>query len=160
MRTTTRAALIAPLLLVAVPLVLGGCAPIVALEPANDAINPKCAEVIVALPETVANLPSRETNAQGTAAWGTPTGVILRCGVPVPGPTSTLQCFTIKGVDWLSDGKDAPNYVFTTYGRDPAVEVILDSNTVSGVSALTDLSFAVGNIAPEGACIAPSDTTK
>ncbi|MCU1578482.1 MAG: hypothetical protein JWP19_686 [Rhodoglobus sp.] len=158
MRTTTRAALIAPLLLV--PLVLGGCAPIVALEPANDAINPKCAQVIVALPETVADLQSRETDAQGTAAWGTPTGVILHCGVPVPNPTSTLQCFTVKGVDWLIDGKDAPNYVFTTYGRDPAVEVIVNSDTVSGQAALTDLAFAVSNIAPERACIAPEDTTK
>jgi uncharacterized protein YceK len=159
MRTTTRAALIVPLL-VAVPLVLGGCAPIVALEPAKDAIYPGCAKVIVGLPETVADLASRETDAQGTAAWGTPTGVILRCGVPVPDPTSTLQCITVKGVDWLSDGKDAPNYVFTTYGRDPAVEVILDSNTVSGLSALTDLAFAVSNIAADGACIAPEDTTK
>jgi hypothetical protein len=141
-------------------LALAGCAPIVALQPAKDAINPACAKVIVALPETVANLPSRETDAQGTAAWGTPTGVILHCGVPVPDPTSTLQCFTIKGVDWLSDGKDAPNYIFTTYGRDPAVEVIVNSDTVSGVSALTDLAFAVSNITPEGACIAPQDTTK
>jgi hypothetical protein len=147
MRTTTRAALIVPLLLV-----LAGCAPIVALQPAKDAINPACAKVIVALPETVAGLPSRETDAQGTAAWGTPTGVILHCGVPVPAPTPALQCVTIKGVDWLSDGKDAPNYIFTTYGRDPAVEVIVNSDTVSGLSALSDLAFAVSNIAPQGAC--------
>lgn len=155
MRTTTRAALLAPLLLL-----LAGCSPIVALRPAPDAINPKCAKVVVSLPATVAGLPARQTDAQGTGAWGTPTEVVMHCGVPVPDPTSTLKCVTVSDIDWLTDDKDAPNYIFTTYGRDPAVEVVLDSDKVSGLSALTDLSYAVSSIPPMGKCIAPQDTTQ
>ncbi|PPF84180.1 DUF3515 domain-containing protein, partial [Subtercola sp. Z020] len=44
-----------------------GCAPTVALDPASNATDPGCAEVMVRLPETVADQPSRETNAQATA---------------------------------------------------------------------------------------------
>ena len=157
MRTSTRAALTVPVLAV---LLLAGCTPIVALKPAPDAVNPACAKVIVALPDTVADLPSRETDAQATAAWGNPTGVILRCGVPVPAPTATLPCITVQGVDWLRDGTNDPDYVFTTYGRDPAVEVILNGTNVSGLSALTDLSFAVASIPAEHECISPEDTTQ
>jgi hypothetical protein len=155
MRTTTRAVLLAPLLLL-----LTGCAPIVALNPAPDAANKACAKVIVGLPETVADLPSRETDAQGTAAWGTPVGVILHCGVPVPAPTATLPCITVSGVDWLRDDKDVSNSIYTTYGRDPAVEVVIDGNKASGLSTLTDLAFAVTNIPATHACIAPEDTTQ
>ncbi len=135
--------------------VLAGCAPAVALEPADDAANPACAEVSVRLPDTVAELPRRLTNAQATGAWGEPTGVILRCGVPVPAPTATLPCVTVDGVDWLRDGADDPNFVFTTYGRNPAIEVIIDSAVVSGFSALNDLARAVSQLPIEGQCIAP-----
>ncbi len=139
---------------------LVGCSPTVVLDPAADATNPDCAKVIVALPQTVAELASRETDAQATGAWGEPTGVILRCGVPVPAPTATLPCVTVDGVDWLRDDSDAPNYVFTAYGRDPAVEVILDGEQTSGFSALNDLSLAVSSIPAEGACVSPEDTTQ
>jgi hypothetical protein len=155
MRTTTGAALIAPLLLM-----LAGCAPIVALDPAPDAINPKCAAVIVNLPETVADLPSRETDAQATAAWGTPVAVVLHCGVPVPAPTATLPCLTVSGVDWLRDDKDVTNSIYTTYGRDPAIEVVIDGDKASGLATLTDLSYAVTTVPATGKCIAPEDVAK
>lgn len=138
---------------------LTGCAPTVALEPGADAINPACASVIVALRnyDTLAELPARETNAQGTAAWGSPVGVILRCGVPVPAPTATLPCFTVDGIDWLRDDSNDPSFVFTTYGRDPAVEVIIDDSSASALDALTELARPVGTIAAAGACISPTD---
>ncbi|MCU1537736.1 MAG: hypothetical protein JWP82_2087, partial [Humibacillus sp.] len=45
-----------------------------------------------------------------------------RCGLDPLGPT-TADCVTVDGVDWvvraLSDGSAA-----TTYGRDPAIEVL------------------------------------
>ena len=41
------------------------------------------------LPETVDGLERRETNAQATGAWGNPASVLLRCGVPTPGPTAS-----------------------------------------------------------------------
>jgi len=152
MRSTTRALLAAPLL----ALLLAGCAPIVALDPAEDAASPDCAEVSVRLPELVADLPSRETNAQATGAWGeTKSGVILRCGVPSPDPTATLPCVTVEGVDWLRDDSDDPYFAFTTYGRSPAVEVVIDSESASALAALTDLASAVGTLPVDGgACVA------
>lgn len=144
---------LAPLVLL--PALLAGCAPTVALEPAADAINPICAEVSVRLPETVAGLPSRETNAQATGAWGSPVGVILRCGVPSPAPIASLPCITVEGIDWLRDDSGDPSFVFTTYGRTPAVEVIVDDTVASGLDTLTDLAPAVGRLSVEGACVTP-----
>jgi len=146
-------------LLALVPL-LASCSASVALEPAPDAANPACAAVIVALRniDSVAELPARETDAQGTGAWGNPTGVILHCGVPVPAPTASLPCVTVDGVDWLRDDTDDPNFVFTTYGRDPAVEVIVNDTAASALAALTDLSAAVIEIPATGKCIAAEDT--
>jgi uncharacterized protein YceK len=142
-----------------VVLLLSGCAPIVALDRADDGINPACASVVVHLPDTVNGLAKRETNAQGTGAWGTPTSVILRCGVPVPGPTAALPCVTAGGVDWLLDEKDAPNYVYTTYGHDPAIEVIVDQNAATPGLALKDLASSV-SYSPENGhhCVDVSDS--
>jgi hypothetical protein len=167
MRSTTRTPVFATLAVVSVLASLAGCAAIVPLQPADDAANPTCAEVMVRLPDTVAGLDLRETNAQGTAAWGEPANVLLRCGVAVPDPTAALACVTAPqdGIDWLRDDSDAPNFVFTTYGRDPAVQVVIDSDgdpdvdgdEVSGFEALTELAAAVSQIAPERFCVALSD---
>src|SRR5690606_14059223 len=78
-------------------LTLTGCTPTVTLEPAADATNPECAEVIVRLPDMVDGNEYRYTDAQGTGAWGEPSAVLLRCGVPVPGP-SPLPCVTLRDV--------------------------------------------------------------
>jgi Protein of unknown function (DUF3515) len=137
---------------------LVACAPAVPMTPAPDATNPACADVIVRLRSLTAlgDNERRETNAQATAAWGNPAAVLLRCGVAVPGP-STLLCVTLKGIDWLRDDSEAPNYVFTTYGRDPAVQVVINGNEASGTDALIDLSNAVGSIPATRACTNPDD---
>lgn len=141
-------------------LTLSACAPLVPLEAAPDAVNPECAEVIVRLPDTIeddlAIHVKRETDAQATGAWGNPATILLRCGVTVPGP-STQPCYTIKGIDWLRNDIDAPKYVFTTYGRDPAVEVIVDGDNASGTNALVALSSAIGLIPATRACTSPDD---
>ena len=128
-------------------LLLTGCTPIVALEPAEDAVNAQCAEVMVRLPDTVpgrdGDLAQRETNAQGTSAWGEPTTAIIRCGVPVPDPTSTLPCYSAGSIDWLLDESDTPNLVYTSYGRDPAVEVIVDQDNAAGGVILLELENAM-----------------
>lgn len=139
----------------AAALPLAACSPIVALDPAEDAASPACAAVTVRLPAAIADLPRRETNAQATGAWGDPTAVVLHCGVPVPPPTSELLCVTPPGgaVDWLVDDRDAPTYVFTSYGRTPAVSVVLDNTVVSGVNVLEALDTAVSQLPQDGACI-------
>jgi hypothetical protein len=132
---------------------LSGCAQTVAIDPAVNGTDTDCAEVVVRLPDTVSDLPLKETNAQGTGAWGDDsTAVLLRCGVPVPDPTSTLPCVQVEDVYWLRDDADAPNYVFTTYGRDPATEVVVNRDAVSPGAALFDLVNAVGYTTETGAC--------
>lgn len=141
---------------------LTGCAQAVPLEPADDANNPACADVTVRLPDTVADKPKRETTAQATGAWGDPAAVLLHCGVAVPGPT-TDACIALNGVDWIADESDAANdrYRYTTYGRDPAVEVVINANPetggVSGTTALIDLTSAVSVIPATSACLSPDD---
>lgn len=137
---------------------LAGCAQAVPFDAAPHASDADCAAVVVRLPDTVAGLAARETNAQGTGAWGQPAAVLLRCGVEPPGPT-TERCVSVDGVDWIIDESDAPRYLFTTYGRTPAVEVVVDNDVVSGSTAIADLSQAVAAIPAEGGCVGLDDAT-
>lgn len=155
-RTSARAA--AALLLTVAAVALTGCAAAVPMQPAEDAVNPDCAAIVVRLPETVADQPSRETNAQGTGAWGDPAAVLLTCGVAVPGPT-TLPCVNINGIDWIEDDSEAPRYRYTTYGRDPATEVYIDSELVSGSTTLVDLAGAIANVPATTQCVGADDVT-
>lgn len=142
-------------------LALSGCTQVVALSPADNAEDTRCADVVVHLPDTVggrdSDLALRQTDAQGTGAWGTPTVAILRCGVPVPDPTSTLRCYTADGIDWLLDESDAPNLVYTSYGREPAVEVIVNQDDAAGGAVLLDLANAMAYTDKVGACTTVDD---
>lgn len=128
-----------------------GCAPTLNLEPGPDANNPRCAEVIVRLPDQLGELPLRNTNAQATGAWGEPASVILRCGIE-PVSVSALPCVTVGDVDWLVDDSAAPSFRFVTFGRTPATEVIVDSGKASGITSLEELADAVNRTAPEKVC--------
>jgi hypothetical protein len=109
---------------------LTACTPIVALTAAPAANDPDCAAVSVRLPDSIEGLPLRETDAQATGAWGDPVSVLLACGVDVP-VASELPCIEVNGVQWLRDDAEAPNYVFTSFGRDPAVRVSIDSEVIA-----------------------------
>jgi hypothetical protein len=62
------------------------------------------------------------SRAADARAWGDP-AVIATCGWPPLAPT-TQECLDVDGVYWvverLSDGVR-----FTTFGRDPAIEVLV-----------------------------------
>ena len=131
---------------------LSGCTSTVSLEPAADANDPACADVMVRLPDTASQLTRRDTNAQSTAAWGNPTSVIFRCGLPEV-TASTLPCVTTSDVDWLVDESQKPKYRFITFARKPAIEVIVDSEKATGVSALDDLASAIQAIEPTKNCV-------
>ncbi|MCW4384900.1 DUF3515 domain-containing protein [Salinibacterium sp. SYSU T00001] len=135
---------------------LSGCSPVVPMTAAPDATSVECADVTVRLPDAIDELERRETDAQSTAAWGSPAAVFFHCGVEVPGP-SALPCFSVRGIDWLRDDADAPTFVFTTYGRDPAVRVVVDSTVSSGTSALVAMANAVGTVPAERECTAAED---
>lgn len=139
-------------------LLLTGCSqPVADIEPAPEATDPVCAEAMVALPDTVAGQDRRETDSQATAAWGEPSAVILRCGVPTPGPT-TEHCVTANGVDWVTRD-DGEYWTLTTYGRTPAVEVLFDDTRAASSSVMVDLAPAVSRIPATGGCTAaPSET--
>ena len=122
---------------------LTGCAPMVVLEPAADANNPECAEIIVRLPDSLADQPKRNVNAQSTAAWGEPVAVILRCGFQAV-EISALPCVTASNVDWLIDDSNAPTFRFISYARLPATEIIIDSTVVAGITVLEQLAASVG----------------
>ena len=140
----------------ALTLALTGCATTVALQPADDANNPGCAEVMVRLPDQIAGAARRTTNAQSTAAWGDPATVILRCGIAEP-EASSLPCFSVNGIDWLRDDSQAPSYRFITFGRTPATEVLIDSTTSSGTDAIDSLGTAVGSISATSKCLTADD---
>src|SRR5690606_36697708 len=100
--------------------------------------------------------------SQATAAWGEPP-ITLRYGVEVPRP-STERCITVESgettVDWLaleSDDelvpehgrRDSGAWTFITYGRVPAVEVVVPAERGGGqpASVLVALAWAGGRSA-------------
>ena len=108
---------------------LAGCASAVPAQVAPHATDPVCASVVLAAPDSLgAGLPQRDTTAQATTAWGDPAApIVLRCGVEPLGPT-TDHCQTVEtpggpSIDWVVVEGEAGDWTFTTYGREPAVEL-------------------------------------
>jgi hypothetical protein len=139
------------LLVISTLLLLTGCAPVVNINAAPLSNDPACAEVMVRLPDALGDQERRETNAQATAAWGNPTSVLFRCGLEGV-EISTLPCVTAGQVDWLVDDQNAPSYRFISYARFPAVEVVVDSERASGITALESLSGAMQKIPATKTC--------
>jgi hypothetical protein len=136
-------------------LMLSACSPAVDVPAAKDAANPACAPMMVALPETIGDSKLRKTNSQATAAWGDPSLVILRCGVNVPGPT-TDRCVSVNGIDWvIKEGN--PVWTLTTFGREPATEILMDPDKISSATVLADLAVAAGEIPPTKNCVGQED---
>ncbi len=104
----------------------------------DGAADPACAAAAAQWPETLDGHERVETDpvSQAVQAWGDP-AVIARCGVPALAPT-TDPCVGVNGVDWvaeeLSDGTR-----LTTYGRDPAIEVLVP--TEYGPAAMVVTAF-------------------
>lgn len=139
-------------------LLLTGCAGKVHIEPAQDAADPACANVMLALPDTLSGQHKRHTTSQSTAAWGDPSSVILKCGVKSPGATTT-PCVQVDDIDWLSKD-EGDHWRFTTYGRSPAVEVLIDRTSVSGTNVINKLGSAVASLPQHDHCVGPKDVTK
>ena len=99
------------------------------------AADPACTVAASAWPADVSGRTPVGTDPTSPAvrAYGDP-AIVARCGVPTPGPT-TDDCLTVNDVDWvatpLSDGTR-----FVTYGRDPAIEVLVPKGPVPEGSLL------------------------
>lgn len=141
--------------------VLTGCTPAVTVEPAENAADPGCAPAMVAMPETIGEHEQRETTSQGTTAYGEPTAAVVRCGVTPPGPT-TDPCSSVNGVDWLlrQDPEEEDTWTATTYGRDPAVEVVFDSTAIASSTLLVELGSPVEQIPAERRCLDLQDVVE
>ena len=134
---------------------LSACSPVVDVAPAKDAANAACAPMMVALPDAIGEANLRKTNSQATAAWGDPSLVILRCGVNVPGPT-TDSCVSVNGVDWVIKEGD-PVWTLTTYGREPATEILMDPEKISSATVLADLATAAAKVPAARNCVGQAD---
>lgn len=102
---------------------LSGCSSAVEIAAAPLAGGEVCRSAASAWPDQVGAQERREvSDASAGAAYGDP-AIIARCGVPALGPT-TDDCIEVDGLGWvaqpLSDGTR-----FTTFGRDPAIEVLI-----------------------------------
>lgn len=143
---------------------LGACSTAVSVPAAPHATDPVCAEVVLALPSTLADEPEMRTTSQATAAWGTAQdAIVLRCGVEPPPPT-TDGCVTADdgttSVDWIAvpgaeNDAGASPWTFTTYGRDPAVEVRVPASVTSArsTSFLLELGSAIEHVPATRACL-------
>lgn len=105
-------------------LALSACAGSVEVAPPDRVDDPACAEV--AWPETLADRSRTPTEPEGAwvAAWGEP-AIIARCGLPALEPT-TLDCVAVDDVDWIVRELD-DGTAMSTYGTDPAIEVLVPS---------------------------------
>lgn len=144
------AAVIAAFMIAAV----GGCSPTIAVDAAPGAATPACGLILARTPTTLDGLPRRQTTSQATTAWGEPRSAItLRCGVEQPGPST--NCVSIgddaSSVDWISVQTET-GWRFTTYGRDPAVEVNVPESLGLTQPGLIDLMPALANARVTARC--------
>ncbi|WP_426996129.1 DUF3515 family protein [Pseudarthrobacter sp. N5] len=139
----------------ALAVTVASCSPAVDVTAAQDAANPACAPMMVALPDAIGDAGLRKTNSQATAAWGDPSQVILRCGVNVPGPT-TDRCVSVNGIDWVIK-EGSPVWTLTTFGREPATEILMDPDKISSATVLADLSAAAAKIKASRKCVGQED---
>jgi hypothetical protein len=141
---------------------LTGCTPPLNVDPAPSAADPRCAAVMLGVPDVLGGLRMRPTDSQATAAWGKDYPIVMRCGVELPQPT-TDPCFTIESgrysADWVT--RDVGDYrIAVSYGRDPAVEVVVPlvraDKAVSEL--LTTLTPAAALADKTGhSCVGPAD---
>jgi hypothetical protein len=107
--------------------------------------DPACAAMADRLPSRLLNQGRVATSQRSpaVAAWGDP-AIIWRCGVTPPGPT-TQDCIAVNGIDWVVEPLD-DGTGFVSYGRDPAVQVLVPDAYAPETFALTSLSTAVSTV--------------
>jgi hypothetical protein len=119
----------------------------VASAPAAD--SPACRQAAGKWPRDIAGMVATTTTSSSPSvrAWGDP-AVIARCGVAAVQPT-TADCVAVDDVDWviepLTDGIRA-----TTYGRAPAIEVLIPSRYSPGTLLLPAFAEAARSLPTNG----------
>jgi hypothetical protein len=115
----------------------------VAVPPDGD--DPACTTMANDLPSRLLSHQRVATSqtSPAVAAWGRP-AIIWRCGVEPPGPT-TQDCITVNGVDWIVQPLD-DGTGFVTYGRRPAVQVLVPKQYAPETFALPALAPAATKV--------------
>ena len=132
---------------------LAGCTQPLIVDPAPYAADPECADVMLAVPDTLGGLEVRGTSSQATSAWGEEYPLIARCGVEPPGPTAD-SCTEVSTpsvtMGWIivEDGDD---WLATTFGHSPALEMRVPK--VRADAAVTDVLAEVS----DAAALAPTN---
>jgi uncharacterized protein DUF3515 len=131
------------------PWALVGCGRAVQVTPAATADSPGCQGLRDAWPSTVGGQTRVPTSSDSPtlAAWGDP-AIIARCGVSEPGPT-TEDCISASGIDWVARRLD-DGMAFTTYGRSPAIEVLVPATYAPEPLVLGAFAQVAGTIAQGG----------
>lgn len=153
-------------------LLLAACSSPVGLDPAEHASDPVCARMLFATPDNIAGFDRNPTTSQGTTAWSK--AVTFRCGLEPP-PPSTDRCVSVgegdDRVDWLNleadDERLPPNanggegtWTFLSYGRTPAVEVVVSVEAVGDgavVDLLSQFTPALSLVPAERQCVGATD---
>jgi hypothetical protein len=129
--------------------VLSACSSGVEVTVPGQGSSPLCATAGILWPGEVSGMERRDTSPSNpaVAAWGDPP-VIARCGVAAPAPTET-ECLEVDGVGWiptpLSDGTR-----FTSFGTEPAIEVLVPGDYAPEGLLLPAFSDAVRTLPPNG----------
>lgn len=149
-----------PVTVALVPLLLlAGCGEgAVRAVPFDRSDEAACQDVAELWPTTVGPHEPRVTAVEspGVAAWGQDPPIVARCGKQPPTPT-TDPCLDINGIDWVATELD-DGWMFTTYGRDPALEILVPDREESPAMLLPAFE-AAASVVPQdlGACSAPGD---
>ncbi|MFK5690036.1 MULTISPECIES: DUF3515 family protein [unclassified Serinicoccus] len=140
-------------------LVLTGCGEAaVRAVPFEASDSAACQEVAQRWPTTVGPYEPRVTAVQspGVAAWGEPP-IVARCGKQPPGAT-TDPCIDVNGVDWVATTLDDGGTMFTTFGRSPAIEVLVPESYDSHPLLLPPFGEAAEQVEQTlGLCTSPDD---
>lgn len=130
------------------------------------ATDPVCADIIQNAPPQVLGMDRVETSSQGTAAWGEGEDtVVMRCGVTPPGPT-TDTCTTLEDgsgvqIDWIVRELESNVFLYTTYGREPAIDVSVPRSAAPDQpsAAALDLAQVIDrSIEATAHCVGPGDS--
>lgn len=120
------------------------------LDRGPEADSAACDQWRGALPAQVLGGSRAGEDAQGNTRWGSP-AVVAGCGHTPLGPT-TKPCLDVDGIEWVVDDPEADPIRFTTYGRSPAVVVLVPASygRESASGALADLGPAAARLPRSG----------
>ncbi|GAB3713587.1 DUF3515 domain-containing protein [Mariniluteicoccus flavus] len=134
-----------PIAYAAVGALLTACTgPVDVADPTPPAaVAAVCARMMGHLPTTVLGQDRRQVRPGAlTAAWGDPP-ITLTCGVEVPPDMARdTRCFEVNGVGWFAE-EGQGGWLFTTIGREAAVQLGVPSKYAPEANALVDVAGAI-----------------